>query len=152
MTSFQQNSALGIAAILLWQPCILSRVMAPVDLWMMLGGVIIATLLIFRAYSTRRRASLIVGLTVLTTAWVSYGCWCFLSHAKPVHSEGIDPFAGAIAVWASFSCLLGVGILGMGVWVIAKNYKEQLIWRLAFALGAGLVFTSNYFFKMTKGI
>jgi hypothetical protein len=152
MTSFQQNSTLGIAAILLWQPCVLSRVIAPIDLWMMLGGVVIATLLIFRAYFTRRRAALIVGLAVLATAWISYGCWRLLSHARPLHGGGIDPFAGAVAVWAVFSFLLGVGIWGMAVWVLVKRSKEHLKWRLAFALGACLVFTSNYFFKMTKGI
>ena len=152
MTSFQQNLTLGIAAILLWQPCVLSRVIAPVDRWMMLGGVVIATLLIFRAYSTRRRSALIVGLVVLATAWVSYGCWRLLSHAKPLRGGGIDPFAGAIALWSLFSFLLGVGIWGMAVWVLYKRYREQLIWRLAFALGTCLIFTSNYFFNMTKGI
>jgi hypothetical protein len=141
---------LSLLAVLLWLPALVSRANGQVATSLMIVAAVAGIGVLWKGFESRKQSLLVSGAVVLATAWISIGTWNVLLHAYPLTSEGIDPFAGPTALWAILTFVLGLTIFGFGFWMLVKRNRPYRI--LAFATGATLLFTSNYFFQLTAGV
>ncbi len=158
-TTFQSNCLLGVVAGVIAAAAPMSHMIdAPFSTWIALVAIAPLVFILFRGYGSRASASLVVGTVYLIASWGSYGIWRFIiCRSAHLAITGIDPFAGPLSVMTICIFFLGLWIWVSGVLVLIKQKESSFVngflrQRALWVLGAGMIFTSDYFFELVKGV